>query len=134
MENSYQCTVITLSSLYKNESCDGRLRSNLFFWDLHRQPPLLTISLSITPSVQHSPEIFYQLSVGHAYRTQLDDVLCQSVDRPKYKLRLEEVSSAFHTRGKGCFPSFHEKGWVRVVSPENKPIYCSDKAKEGSNR
>jgi hypothetical protein len=75
---------------------------------------------------------FRQFPVGHAYWMRLDDVLCQLVDRPEYKLQLEvEFSSPRRTWGEGSdskmrLPRFHEKGPVRFVGFEHERIYCSD--------
>jgi len=74
---------------------------------------------------------FQELPVNDTYWTYLDDVQCQLVHRPEYRLRLEvEFLTARPTWVeepglKMYLPRFHEKGRVRVVDPGNEGIYFS---------
>lgn len=81
---------------------------------------------------------FEETLVRHGFWTQLEDALCQLVDRPKYKLQLEV--KFIHSRRNGTpkkpdlkayFPRFHERGRM-VVDYEDEPIFCSDPDCRGS--
>ena len=74
----------------------------------------------------------FRLPTGHAYWTQLDDILIRLVGRLERGLRLEvafrDVTVTWRRRSDlgEHLPMFVKKGRMMVFDIRKRPIYCSD--------
>jgi hypothetical protein len=77
----------------------------------------------------------FQLSAGHNYWTQLDDILVRLTGRREYKVGLEVVFDKVSVTWDGkldlgkYLPVFVEKGRMTVLDAKGQLVYCSDEVR-----